>query len=238
MKMEKKCTKCNTTKSLDEFSNDKSYKNGKRPECKECRNAYIKSTKKQWIPQENELIKCKHCLEEKLYTFFSKRGKQKPYQCKDCRNKNDLLKRNTGNNREEHNRKQREYWSKNNEYLTAKKREILQKRRDTDPEYNIRMCLHVRLNQAVSKKCDNTMHIVGCSLKELMKYLESKFIEGMTWENHGLHGWHIDHIRPCCSFNLKDPEEQKKCFHYTNLQPLWAKDNLKKGGKYECVKTT
>ena len=52
----------------------------------------------------------------------------------------------------------------------------------------------------------------------------------MTWENHGV--WHIDHIKPCCQFNLIDEEEQKKCFHYTNLQPLWAKDNLSKGGKY------
>ena len=64
----------------------------------------------------------------------------------------------------------------------------------------------------------------------LQCYLEGKFTEGMTWENHGK--WHIDHIKPCCSFNLEDEEEQKKCFHYTNLQPLWATDNLVKSGKY------
>ena len=52
----------------------------------------------------------------------------------------------------------------------------------------------------------------------------------MTWENHG--DWHIDHIRPCCSFNLLNDDDQKQCFHYTNLQPLWAKDNLMKGGKF------
>ena len=63
-----------------------------------------------------------------------------------------------------------------------------------------------------------------------------KFVSGMSWENYGK--WHIDHIKPCASFNLLEEDEQKKCFHYTNLQPLWAKDNLKKGGKYECVKTT
>ena len=59
------------------------------------------------------------------------------------------------------------------------------------------------------------------------KYLEAKFQYGMSWENYG--EWHVDHIKPCSSFNLEDPEEQKKCFHYKNLQPLWAKDNLAKG---------
>ena len=53
----------------------------------------------------------------------------------------------------------------------------------------------------------------------------------MSWKNHGKYGWHIDHIKPCSKFNLIDPTEQKKCFHYTNLQPLWAKDNLTKYNK-------
>jgi hypothetical protein len=60
--------------------------------------------------------------------------------------------------------------------------------------------------------------------------LEGKFKERMSWENHG--DWHIDHIKPCASFNLLDEEEKKKCFHYTNLQLLWASENLSKGYKY------
>lgn len=74
------------------------------------------------------------------------------------------------------------------------------------------------------KKCKST-ELLGCSFDFLMGYLESQFEPGMTWENHGFYGWHVDHIIPCNTFNLTDEEEQKKCFHYTNLRPLWAKEN-------------
>ena len=107
-------------------------------------------------------------------------------------------------------------------------------RKKIDPAFKLSKTLRSRLGSALrsqsSKKKDTTFKLTGCSMKFLKGYLEAKFTEGMTWENHGK--WHIDHIKPCCSFNLEDEEEQKKCFHYTNLQPLWARDNLVKGGKY------
>ena len=71
---------------------------------------------------------------------------------------------------------------------------------------------------------------VGCTKEELKMHIELQFKDGMTWENYGQ--WHIDHIRPCASFDLLDPEQARQCTHYTNLQPLWAKDNLSKGSKY------
>lgn len=70
---------------------------------------------------------------------------------------------------------------------------------------------------------------MGCTVEELKKYLESKWQEGMSWDNYGFHGWHIDHIKPLASFNLTDRDELLKACHYTNLQPLWCKDNMKKG---------
>ena len=78
----------------------------------------------------------------------------------------------------------------------------------------------------------NIEEIIGCSISELKKHLEAQFQPGMTWENRGNTGWHIDHIKPKSSFDLSDPEQQKACFHYTNLQPLWEADNLKKGAKH------
>lgn len=90
--------------------------------------------------------------------------------------------------------------------------------------------------KAKSKK---TEEYLGCTVEELICYLESKFQDGMNWENYGnpngdhTECWHVDHIRPCASFDLSDPIEQRECFHYTNLQPLWGKDNLSKGGKWD-----
>jgi hypothetical protein len=68
-----------------------------------------------------------------------------------------------------------------------------------------------------------------------LAYLESLFRDGMTWDNYGFYGWHIDHIIPCASFNLKNSEEQKRCFHYTNLEPLWGYDNWHKGSRHNGV---
>jgi hypothetical protein len=86
------------------------------------------------------------------------------------------------------------------------------------------------------KKIDRTEKLLGCSFPEFMKYIEQLFLPGMTWENHGLYDgtnrvWHMDHIIPCISFDLTKEEEQRKCFHYTNLRPLWAVDNLKRPKK-------
>lgn len=80
-------------------------------------------------------------------------------------------------------------------------------------------------------KSDRTEKLIGCSIKELKVYIEKQFKDGMTWDNYGFYGWHLDHILPLSSFDLTKAEEQKKAFHYTNIQPLWAKDNLRKHAK-------
>jgi hypothetical protein len=88
-----------------------------------------------------------------------------------------------------------------------------------------------RVFKAINR--DTVNRLLGCTPDELMNYLEDRFVGGMTWENYGLKGWHIDHIRPCSSFDLTKEDQQRECFHFTNLQPLWAKDNLRKSGSYD-----
>ena len=82
-------------------------------------------------------------------------------------------------------------------------------------------------------KLETTMKLVGCSIDKLKQHLEKQFKKRMSWDNYGLGGWEIDHIKPCAKFDLSKPEEQRKCFHYTNLQPLWAIDNKIKKDKEE-----
>lgn len=76
-------------------------------------------------------------------------------------------------------------------------------------------------------------HLLGCDAVTFMEHLQKRFQPGMAWNNYGPKGWHIDHIKPCASFDLLDPEQQKICFHYTNLQPLWHHQNIAKGAKLD-----
>lgn len=98
-------------------------------------------------------------------------------------------------------------------------------------EYRLLCNLRSRLYAASSgvQRLESTKELIGCSSSELKKYLEKQFASGMSWDNRST--WHIDHIIPCSSFDLTDLKQREKCFHYTNLQPLWAIDNMRKGSK-------
>lgn len=98
-------------------------------------------------------------------------------------------------------------------------------------DFKLTKILRTRLIHALNGqlKHKTTLNLLGCSVEQLWIHLEKQFLPGMTRENHGL--WHIDHIKPCASFDLSKPEEQQKCFNFSNLQPLWAEDNFKKGAK-------
>jgi len=112
------------------------------------------------------------------------------------------------------------------------------KRAQTIP-WKMKNRLRVRLRYALlapkyngrAKKCNNTMRLTGCTTAQLCDHLQKQFTEGMSWDNYGQ--WHIDHIKPCAAFDLTDDTQQHACFHFTNLQPLWATDNLRKGARVQ-----
>lgn len=127
--------------------------------------------------------------------------------------------------------------TKNDPEYVAQRRARQRQRRADDPQFRLGENLRGRVGSAIKKvdgtKCGKTLELTGCSIDELREHLESQFTEGMSWDNYGMYGWHIDHIKPCAKFDLTVDSEQRECFHYTNLQPLWAEDNLRKAAKYE-----
>lgn len=102
----------------------------------------------------------------------------------------------------------------------------------TDPVTKLVVQSRNRINAALRGvlKTSSSFQLIGCTPLELWTYLESKFVPGMTRENYGP-VWHVDHIKPCASFDLTNLAQQKECFHYSNLQPLFAIDNLRKGNR-------
>jgi hypothetical protein len=114
-----------------------------------------------------------------------------------------------------------------------KRKEKEKRQRHDDLNFRMLGNLRTRIYHAMRKntKGKKTKELLGCSIDELKIHLEAKFQNGMNWDNYGKYGWHIDHIIPCSRFDLTDLVQQKLCFHYSNLQPLWAKDNLRKHNK-------
>jgi hypothetical protein len=108
----------------------------------------------------------------------------------------------------------------------------INKKLKEDPHFKIKQNLSHRIYMALKgvAKSKKTIDLLGCTIEEFWIHLEKSFKLGMNKENYGK--WHVDHIRPCASFDLTKPEEQVKCFHYTNLQALWAHENISKSDKF------
>jgi hypothetical protein len=107
--------------------------------------------------------------------------------------------------------------------------------RKTSAEFRIKANLRARIRDLLKRsgtyKTNTTLDYLGCSLAQFKAHLQSKFKKGMTWKNQGRYGWHVDHIIPCASFDLTKEDERRKCFHWSNHQPLWASENYRKHAK-------
>lgn len=110
----------------------------------------------------------------------------------------------------------------------------MKEKRDTDIQFRLRFRLRGRIWMSLQRgvaKAGRTVDLVGCSMECFKKYLEARWLPGMSWDNYGRGGWHIDHVKPCAEFDLTKPAEQMRCFHHTNCCPMWELDNLSKGAK-------
>ena len=142
----------------------------------------------------------------------------------------------TEKNREALSAYHKQKYRRNREQILKRNAEWHKKRLINDPHYKVRIRLGTRLYQALKYRGQvkklTMLTLVGCTRSELMIHLQNQFKPGMEWNNYGPVR-HVDHIRPCASFDLTDVEQQKACFHWSNLQPLFGEENIKKGAAYE-----
>jgi hypothetical protein len=128
------------------------------------------------------------------------------------------------------------YYQRNKERINKRQRKYEKFKYYSDPAYRLAVKTRARVREYIKKlkipKRDKSHQFLGCNYQFFKQYIESKFTDGMTWESFLLGKIHIDHIRPISSFNLFDENELKKAFHYTNCQPLWARDNLRKSDNW------
>jgi hypothetical protein len=201
--MEKKiCSKCKEEKEVCEF-----YKNTKNPskyrgQCKKCMNT---NSSTYYI---NNVEK----ISEKNKKFRTENPEINKEKCKTFREKNP--------------ENFKKWLEKNKEH-----RKDYINNYNLDPKNKLKNSLRSRVNELMNKKYNNprTLNLVGCNYEFLMSYIESKFTKNMSWDNYGYYGWHLDHIIPLST--EKTEKEIYNLYHYTNLQPLWAEDNLKKSNK-------
>lgn len=222
----KRCTKCNEDLPLTGFYRDSRLISGLTSRCKKC--LYAKH--KKWAASNREKRNATHKKwAQKSKEYLAEYGK-KYYSA----NKITLLekdKKRRVENAEEIKKCRAARYLASRDVVITRVKEYTKRRRKADPIFKAKLNLRSRLGEVMrgKRKAATTMELVGCSLPELKAHLESLFQPGMSWDNYGK--WHIDHIMPCASFDLLDPEQQRECFHYTNLQPLWASDNLRKHDK-------
>lgn len=192
--------------------------------------------------------KCIKCNKTRLVKFFNnnKQSKDGLYTyCKKCKKQDDKIY--SINNRDKILVKQQQYYIANKNILAKKKKEYQQRaenkakrkeykrlyesnRKHNDPLYRLTQNYKNRISKAlkgIGRKSKSTEQLLGCKVDEFKQHIEDQFTCGMTWENQG--EWHVDHIIPLSS--AKTLEGIELLFHYTNCQPLWAKDNLSKSDK-------
>jgi len=237
------CRKCNCELVVGGNYNPVKY-NGKI--CIHCKKQYrheqyIKNCEKckrydKEYYKNNKDKKKIYYEKNKEHIKIRKKEYDKAYRAKNI----EKIREYTKNNKEQI----KKYRENNKDYIDQYNKEYYKNNKDKKKEYK-KNFYKINLNNKLSiilrsriykklkyyKKSGSAVRDLGCTIDELKVYLESKFQEGMSWDNWRADGWHLDHIIPLSSFDLTDREQFLKACHYTNLQPLWAEENLKKSNK-------
>lgn len=176
---------------------------------------------------------CNKCSTLKELILFPKRKSSKDgYRntCKICVNVAMKIRYQRDDVKIKEQEKSQKWYQNNKEYQKEKTKEYKKISRQ-NIEIKLRDNLRNRLNGAIKNntKIGSAVTDLGCTIEELKKHLESQFTEGMNWDNWSRSGWHIDHVKRLADFELTEEVQFKEACHYTNLQPLWAKDNWSKG---------
>lgn len=212
--MEKLCSVCNQPKDISQFGKAHKNKDGYDVKCKSCRNEfnrlYRESNKDAYLAarKRNYIKNIDKMRFEKVKYYHNHVEAKAAYD--------------------------RVYRVENKQKIRGYKKswEIKNK---TRVDIRIKRNLYRRINHVIMDgyKSAHTLDLLGCTFDEFLIHLESQFTENMSWDNYGQYGWHVDHVKPCNAFDLTDPTQQRECFNYKNLQPLWWVDNLKKSKKWK-----
>ena len=245
MVTEKKCSKCGIIKLGADYYKDNGQTDGLSPSCKECKNKQLKEyrkTPKEPLSIGNKVCgKCNLLLDVTNFNKDKSRGDGLGSICRECNKKRGILYKSLNKdkisiyNKSESKKQSRERCVKkilqnNPNYFKDYKRFAY----NNNPQRKLSVRCRGQILDALrgkAAKSKRSFELIGCTVPELQQHLESKFLPTMTWENHGK-VWHIDHILPCASFDLTDPDQQKLCFHYTNLQPLFITTRIIDGIEY------
>jgi|688.fasta_scaffold61001_5 hypothetical protein len=231
------CCRCKIEQNISEYTKLKRTKDGLNNSCKTC--VKKKSAIYYLNNKDKVVVQCRRWMKKNRDKV---QAASKRFRDKNPEKIKEINRRSKEKNKEKIKLRLREWREKNKEHIKEYKKihrkkykerniELRAIRRKTDSLYNLTNAVRCRINEYVKKldiiKRNKTFDIVGCTPQELKEHLESQFKDGMSWENRN--EWHIDHIIPLCSATTE--EEMYKLCHYTNLQPLWATENIKKGGK-------
>jgi len=227
---------------VEYFNRARMNKDGLRGDCKDCERCY----KKQYREENREKLRA---VQKKWYKDNREKMKatSKKWHWDNREQEIARMKKWREDNQEQANAHKKKWAKENPEKVKAaskkyrdnnreRRNEYCRERRRRDPEYKLAMVVRKHASRIVKaaklKKEKRSSEYLGCTILEFREHIESHFEGDMSWDNYGVHGWHIDHDTPLDWF-IKNSDDPFKANHYTNLKPMWATHNLSKGARYE-----